>query len=254
MVHADMKTDSIIRDDVRNISKHIPKDSIDLSIVVPPYHNLDDDPKQHIKLIVDMMKQITHVTRIGGICCLVISEDISSDVGMDITELEAFNKIKTNKRIWSKWYFPAQIAWMKDPRKSIEKLNPIENGIIASFDQTPFSFINILVRTDLVDDSPPLDITKRINRLRISEKKKEEMFDSMWFIQPKSEKGFKDRIPKELALRLVMLFSDENDAVLDPFAGHGIISMAAKTLKRHFICIEKNSKNLSLIKTRLNSI
>ena len=80
------------------------------------------------------------------------------------------------------------------------------------------------------------------------------MSDSVWYIQHSSEKGYKDHMPKELAIRLVLLFSRENNLVLDPFARHGITSIVAKTLQRHFLCIEKNMLKVEKARKRLKSV
>ena len=98
------------------------------------------------------------------------------------------------------------------------------------------------------------DISKNINNLRISESKKQEMMDSVWLIPQKSEQGFKDHLPKELVLRLLMILSEENNLVLDPFSKHGITAVASNILKRHFICIGKNEGNTAIAKRRIENI
>jgi len=77
------------------------------------------------------------------------------------------------------------------------------------------------------------------------------MSDFIWFIQPSSDKGYHDHIPKEMVIRLVMLFSKETDIVLDPFSNYGIIALASEILKRHYICLVDNKKKITLIKKRL---
>ena len=98
------------------------------------------------------------------------------------------------------------------------------------------------------------DISKNINNLRISESKKQEMMDSVWFIPQKSEQGFKDHLPKELVLILLMILSEENNLVLDPFSKHEITAVASNILKRHFICIGKNEGNTAIAKRRIENI
>ncbi|MCK9415393.1 site-specific DNA-methyltransferase, partial [Candidatus Dojkabacteria bacterium] len=46
-------------------------------------------------------------------------------------------------------------------------------------------------------------------------------------------------------------FSNENDIVLDPFAGSGTVGVVCKDLNRKFILIEKDENNIELIKLRL---
>jgi len=73
----------------------------------------------------------------------------------------------------------------------------------------------------------------------------------VWYIPQKSEEGFKDHLPKELILRLLMIFSKENDLVLDPFCGQGITALASNILKRHFICIDKNNERVLIAIKRI---
>ena len=51
-----------------------------------------------------------------------------------------------------------------------------------------------------------------------------------------------------------MLFSKEDDLVLDPFANYGITAIASKILKRHYFCIDKNSKKIDKAKERIKTI
>ena len=59
--------------------------------------------------------------------------------------------------------------------------------------------------------------------------------------------------PKPLALmkRLVSLFTDEGDLVLDPFGGTGTTARACKDLKRRCIIIEKDKRWCEVIAERL---
>lgn len=54
------------------------------------------------------------------------------------------------------------------------------------------------------------------------------------------------KFPEELAARVIKLFSDQGDTVLDPFLGSGTTAVAAIKLDRHFIGIEKESKYAEL--------
>lgn len=235
------------------MDQFLEKNSINLSIVKPPYHRPEDDPQTHIQFIKTIMEKITNATKIGGICCLIISEDITKN-GMDMTEIRALFEVQDDLKIGSKWFFPEKILWVKSPRKAVESLFPLENGTAVSFDLTPFSTIVVMVRTENENDDENLDISNRIMKLKISEVKKQEMFDSMWFIPQKSELGYHDHLPKELILRLLMIFSKENDLILDPFSGNGITAVACMTLNRHFVCIEKNERHIQISKKRIKNL
>ncbi|MBA4312498.1 MAG: DNA methylase N-4 [Chlorobiaceae bacterium] len=59
--------------------------------------------------------------------------------------------------------------------------------------------------------------------------------------------------PEELPKRLIKMFSFINDTVLDPFAGSGTTSLAAKHLDRNSIGYEINSEFIPIIKEKLEA-
>ena len=246
-----LNLDVIVCDNARNLDQILDENTVDLSIVKPPYHNLDEKPEKQIALIREIMEKITKVSKIGGICCLITSEDMT-EKGMDATELKALFEFMDNSGS-SSWEIIEKITWVKSPEKGTEPLFPIEKVKLISFDMNPFSVIWIMIKIEK-DMDYEFDISKNINNLRISESKKQEMMDSVWFIPQKSEQGFKDHLPKELVLRLLMILSEENNLVLDPFSKHGITAVASNILKRHFICIDKNEGNTAIAKRRIENI
>lgn len=52
--------------------------------------------------------------------------------------------------------------------------------------------------------------------------------------------------PEELALRVIRLYTDEGDVVLDPFLGSGTTAVAAIKAKRHFIGFEMMDKYIDI--------
>ncbi|MBW2974603.1 site-specific DNA-methyltransferase [Candidatus Woesearchaeota archaeon] len=57
--------------------------------------------------------------------------------------------------------------------------------------------------------------------------------------------------PEELLRRIILACSNKGETVLDPFVGSGTTSVVAKSLGRNSIGIEKDRKNLDIIKKRL---
>lgn len=57
--------------------------------------------------------------------------------------------------------------------------------------------------------------------------------------------------PIELLRRIILSCTNEGDTVLDPFVGSGTTSVVAKMYDRNSIGIEKDEKNLSIIKKRM---
>jgi site-specific DNA-methyltransferase (adenine-specific) len=57
--------------------------------------------------------------------------------------------------------------------------------------------------------------------------------------------------PEKLLAKIILASSNENDVVLDPFAGSGTTAVVAKKLNRHFIEIEIDEKYACLAEKRL---
>jgi DNA modification methylase len=264
--------DTIVCEDSTKIGKIIPPNSVDLSIVVPPYISLKDyystiqksSKKFHksteesitstyLNFIEDFLKGIANVTRPGGICCLILSNEIDPETDFIIPTAQAtIVKIMNPSDTTPNWQIDGQIIWVKSPREKVEPVNDTADTSSITFSETPYSMIYVLMKKGKNAES--ISILDRLWELRLSDDKKTEMSDFVWYIQPSSDKGYKDHIPKELAIRLVMLFSLENELVLDPFARHGVTAIVSKTLQRHFLCIEKNSSKVEKAKQRLTSI
>ncbi len=60
--------------------------------------------------------------------------------------------------------------------------------------------------------------------------------------------------PKKILAQLIKIFTNENDWILDCFAGSGTLAEAADELKRNSINIENDKKYFSIMKKRLEKI
>jgi len=241
--------DQIISDDYNSLESHLQPNSVNLSIVIPPNLEQKNSDVYH-DFLKTALKKIVNVTIPGGFCCLFVSDEI--DPKTDVMSMQATKsllQILDSKDEVSEWSSYDKILWVKSPKDAVDSVNPIEKGTMISFDQTPFLTIHVLVKKGA--NVEPANIHDRLQDLRISENKKMEMSDSIWYIQPRSEEGYKDRLPKEVVIRLIMLFSKENDVVLDPFSCDGITAVASKILKRYYLCLVDNEKKIKLVKERL---
>ena len=74
-------------------------------------------------------------------------------------------------------------------------------------------------------------------------------------IVPWSPERVKHPTQKPLSImeRIVNVFSDKNDLVLDCFAGSGTTGVACKNLGRNFICIEKNKTYFDIARKRIQN-
>lgn len=59
------------------------------------------------------------------------------------------------------------------------------------------------------------------------------------------------QIPERLIERIILMTTEENDLVVDPFMGSGTVPAVAKRLGRQYIGIEKDEKYFKIAKDRL---
>jgi len=92
-----------------------------------------------------------------------------------------------------------------------------------------------------------------VNRSRLSEQEwKDWGYRQVWEIPSvKKNDDHEAKFPEELARRVIKLFSDIDDIVLDPFLGSGTTAIAAYNENRQFIGIEKEEKYVLLSKEKL---
>jgi len=244
------KFDNAVCEDSGNIDKILQQGSVDLSIIVPPHVELDDSNSKTLELIDRVMKKVAKVTKPGGICCLVLSDDISES-GEKFLNLskEILLCVLGKRGEQSDWTQVDEIIWVKSPKEKAESMNKAEEGLMIDFGETPFSQICVLQKKG--SEFELKNRHERLEELRLAEQKKIEMQDSVWFVQPASQAGYKDRIDQEVASRLMLLYSDQGGFVLDPFAGDGITGAVAKTLGRHFLCIDKDENKINSAKKRI---
>lgn len=76
------------------------------------------------------------------------------------------------------------------------------------------------------------------------------------YLNPKAKErcGYPTQKPVKLLQRIIELVTDRNDVVVDPFCGSGTTCVAAKSLNREYIGIDKNINAVNLAKKRLDEM
>lgn len=76
---------------------------------------------------------------------------------------------------------------------------------------------------------------------------------STWFITPETKKlgGHPCPYPRELAKRIIKLYSFPGQIILDPFSGTGTTLVVAKQYNRHYIGIDNSKKYCEYARERL---
>ena len=233
----------IICDDSLNITKWHDQNNVQLSIVKPPYVFEEDLNDNFIGKFQAIMKQVAKVTKTGGICCLILDDDKNSKETMSTVPNKLIFQLIDQKITQKDWRKTEEIIWVKSSKTAVENLNPLKNGIIVDFGDTPFSTIHILEK--IGSDFEYIDSEDRIIKLDLDKQTKEKWIETIWFIHPKKKSKFQERIPKEILIRLIQIFSNKYDLVLDPFSGFGITAIICKKYFRNFLCFDIDNKKIN---------
>lgn len=253
----------ICGDNVDTLSK-FDDNIVDLTITSPPYRNAIDydmhvkhgnNPQknyrgklsikvsQYIEEIGSLFNEVKRVTRDGGYCCIVIGNEINKGT---LEPLPALLVAKLNQQGWN---LHEEIIWHK-----------VTGGAnrAGSFVQHPYpSYFRANIMHEII-----LVMRKDKNRLRKMEYAFtnidpnivwKEIVNSVWHIAPVPP-GFLDHpcpFPEEIPYRLINLYSNVDDVILDPFNGAGQTTKVAKYMERRFLGIDIHQQYVDYAKSRL---
>jgi site-specific DNA-methyltransferase (adenine-specific) len=100
---------------------------------------------------------------------------------------------------------------------------------------------------------PYQNVKDRKSRLNLDDLMKKEIANSVWHIAPvppSYRRYHPAAFPEEIPYRLIQLYSNVGDLVLDPFVGSGQTTKMARFLKRRYIGVDKSKKYVKIAKTR----
>ena len=255
------KSNSIINNDSKDLSK-IGKNKVALTVTSPPYHNAINYAEHTtskkwyrgtvggtIESWIDEMKavfsQVYQVTKPGGFCCIVIGNEIIEEKiklplpALLLTEL-------TKAAIG--WKFFEEIIWNKvtGEKKRFR--------VTVQHPYPTYYYPNIMHEQIIILRKPPFhNVKDKKSKLTINDIMKKEIANSIWHIAPMPpsyRKFHPAAFPEEIPYRLIQLYSNVGDLILDPFVGSGQTTKMAKFLKRKYIGVDKSAKYVKIAKRR----
>ena len=257
----------ILEGDCFELIKSQPDSSVDLIITSPPYADIVNygknisikKPNEYVDWIIPLFKEIYRVLKPSGSFILNINDTCKDGVrNTFIYDLISFNNQHTKLKLYDTY------IW--------HKRNGIPNGAVKRFRNTTefiFHFVkdqkNLKFYMDRVLEDTSEETKKRFARgkivkvqgkitdgERVKEKSNREVGDK---VRPDNvfrfstaaaarDNHIKHPAPfhKELPTYFINLLTDENDLVLDVFAGIGTTGLACKELNRQFVGYELNPK------------
>ena len=251
------KPNSILVADSRDLSR-MGKNKVSLTVTSPPYHNAINYQEHQtseswyrgtvgisidswIEEMTEVFSQVYRVTKPGGFCCIVIGNEIIE--GKNKLPLPALLLIRLTKREVG-WKFFEEIIW-----------NKVTGGkkrfrVTVQHPYPTYYYPNMMHEQIIILRKPPFHNAKdRKSKLAINDLMKKEIANSVWHIAPvpPSYRRFHPAaFPEEIPYRLIQLYSNVGDLVLDPFVGSGQTTKMARFLRRKYVGIDKSPKYVKI--------
>lgn len=255
------KPNSIINADSKDLSK-IGNNKVTLTVTSPPYHNAINYQEHttsekwyrgtvgaSLENWLDEMKtvfsQVYQVTKPGGFCCIVIGNEIIEEkIKLPLPALLLVELTKMDIG----WKFFEEIIW-----------NKVTGGkkrfrVTVQHPYPTYYYPNMMHEQIIILRKPPFhNVKDKKSKLIIDNIMKKEIANSVWHIAPMPpsyRKFHPAAFPEEIPYRLIQLYSNVGDLVLDPFVGSGQTTKIARYLKRKYIGVDKSEKYTKIAKKR----
>ena len=241
------------------IMEKIPDNSIHLMVTSPPYNvtkQYDDNLtlQEYLSLIEAVLTEVFRVLVPGGIIALnVANVGRKPYIPFNCLFIEILQGLKYNimqEIIWNKAASAGgSCAWGSWKSASNPSLRDVHEYIIIA-QKPPLNGNGSLVKISH-SDIPKLpekldDKNHSIN--------KNELFTNIWSFGTESATRVNHPAPfrVELPYRVIQMFTNESDIILDPFMGSGSTALAAIIANRRYIGFEINPEYINLTNRRID--
>jgi DNA modification methylase len=254
----------LLHGDCLELMKDIPDGSVDLTVTSPPYDNLrtynGNNEQWSFEKFKAIAKELYRVTKQGGVVVWIVADATikGSETGTSFRQALHFMDCGFNLHdtmIWSKPSFTAVGALKTRYAQTFEYMFVFSKGKPKTFN--------------------PIKDRKNINAGRKKQgtiRQKDGSFRPMsnwgkqyrefgirynvWDMPPVmsniERKGHPAQFPEQLANDHILSWSNEGDAVLDPFMGSGTTGKMAVLNGRNFIGIEIDAEYFEIAKRRIS--
>ncbi|MGI0066441.1 MAG: DNA-methyltransferase [Nitrosotalea sp.] len=255
------KPNSIVVANSTDLSQ-LPDNKIALTVTSPPYHNAinyqehQDTTKWYrgtvktsigewIEEMCKVFSEVYRVTKPGGFCCIVIGNEIIE--GKNKLPLPALLLVELTKKEIG-WSFFEEIIW-----------NKVTGGkkrfrVTVQHPYPTYYYTNIMHEQIIIFRKMPFyNVKDKKSKLVLDDLMKKEVANSVWHIAPMPpsyRKFHPAAFPEEIPYRLIQLYSNVGDIVLDPFVGSGQTTKMAKFLHRKYYGVDKSSKYVKIAQKR----
>jgi site-specific DNA-methyltransferase (adenine-specific) len=250
----------------------LPADSIDLIVTSPPYADRRKNtyggisPDLYIEWFLPISLELKRVLKPSGSFVLNIKEPVIEGerhtyVIELVLELKKQGWLWTEEYCWhkknsypGKWPNRFRDSWERCFHFTRErKFAMYQDSVMVPMGEWAGSRLRNLSATDQRRDESRVgsgfgkNVSNWVGRIKAYPSNVLHMTTEL------SNTGHSAAFPVELPAWFIKLFTQEGDLVLDPFIGSGTTAVAAKSLGRNFIGIEKEPDYLDLAERRLES-
>lgn len=231
-----------------------------VTVTSPPYHNAIDykrhlergswyrgnlgtDLEEYLMEMERAFREVHRVSMESGFCCIVIGNELSNGSIIPLPHLLT-ERLCTPK---GPWVFHEEIIWNK-VTGGLDRF-----GVTIQRPYPTYYRANIMHEHILVlRKGKLLHTMDKDSAIEIDDVMKKDTSNSIWNIAPVPPHYIDHPCPypEEIPLRLISLYSNKGDLVLDPFSGSGQTGKAAKHLERNFIGSDIQQSYSKLAKTR----
>ena len=205
------------------------------------YHALGETFAEYLQQIEDVFKQVLRVTVEGGFCAIVVGTILHK------RKHYAAPMHITDRLVNIGWDFHQDIIWNK-VTGGVKRA-----GVFIKYPRFGYFYPNIMTEYILVFRKPGEFRRGMLNEVPIDELYKRDIANNIWHIAPVPPKSINHpcAYPEELVRRLVLLYSQQDDWVLDPFLGSGQTALAALRLNRNCIGYDIEQTYIDLATQRI---
>lgn len=267
------KSLEIYHGDSLEVMKKLKDNTIDLCITSPPYANIKKyidwcgiHPDNYVEWILPFIKELYRILKPSGTFILNINDcvknkcrhtyifelvyRITKELGFKLYERLFWNKLKG---LPNKKRFGDRVEYIFIFCKDVEQMKINIDDMRVPYSQTSIKRMNKPIkarysRTENDDD-------KKYKNWKPNPKGA--LPTTLINISSETKKIADSHIavyPVELCNYFIKGFSNENDLILDIFAGTGTTGLSCKELNRNCILIEKEKEYCNIIKQRLNNV
>ena len=197
--------------------------------------------KEWLKNVSKIFKEVYRATAEGGYCCIVVGTILYKGKHYPAPYDLTTELMKLG------WEFHQDIIWNK-VTGGVKRA-----GVFIQHNKAGYYYPNIMTEYVIVFRKPGEKRRGAETALPIDEVFKKDIANNIWHIAPVPPKHINHPCPypEELVRRLILLYSQKSDLVLDPFLGSGQTAKVALHHKRKVVGYDIEQKYIDLSIERL---